>query len=46
MINRGHEFEKEQEWVYGRVWREETEERNIVIIISKQKKSKSCNFPQ
>lgn len=35
---RSHEFEKEQGEVYARVWTEEKEESNI-IIISKIKKT-------
>ena len=34
---RGRNFEREQGRIYGKVWREEREERNDVIIISKIK---------
>jgi hypothetical protein len=34
---RGHEFERKQEGIYGRIWREEREEINDVIIIPKLK---------
>ena len=34
--NRGHELEREQEEVHGKIWRKEREERNGVIIISKE----------
>jgi hypothetical protein len=32
---RGHEFERRQGELYGRVWREERKGENNVIIISK-----------
>lgn len=32
----GHEFGRDQGGVYERVWREERERRNEVIIMSKQ----------
>lgn len=28
--HRGHEFEREQAWLYGRVWREDEEVGNAV----------------
>lgn len=28
--HRGHEFEREKAWLYGRVWREEGEVENAV----------------
>lgn len=34
---RGHEFERDQKVVHGRVWREEREGQNDVIISSKLK---------
>lgn len=34
---KGHEFEREQGGVYGRIWREGREGENAVIIVSKNK---------
>ena len=31
VIKRGHEFEREKGGIYGRVWREEREGRNVII---------------
>lgn len=30
---RSHELEREHSWVYGRVWREEREGEDVVIIL-------------
>lgn len=42
---RDHEFEREQGWVYGSIWREEKEGRNDIIILSSQeiKYFKNCS---
>lgn len=37
---RGHGFERDQEGVYGRVWREVREERNGVIKLQSKNKQK------
>lgn len=34
---RSHELEREQEGVYGKLWWEEMERRNNVIILTSQK---------
>lgn len=30
---KGHEFEREQKGVYGKIWREERKGRNVVTIL-------------
>jgi hypothetical protein len=35
----GHEFERDQESIYGRIWRKKMKEYNDVIIVSKNKRN-------
>lgn len=37
LMKTGYEFERVKEMVYGKIWREEREEKNHTIIISKYK---------
>lgn len=37
---RGHEFEREQRVVYGKIWKEEMKRRNDVIIFNLKIKEK------
>lgn len=32
-LKKGHEFEREQEWIYGKVQMEENEGRNVLIML-------------
>lgn len=43
MDKRSHEFEGEQREVYGIVWKEEKERRNVIIIIMI---SNNCRKPK